>query len=335
MTIGEQVTYMQKSINWGILGTGDSATRFANSLKKLPNAKLLGIGSRSLEKAKIFAKDHNIPRAYGSYAALTNDPDIDIIHIATPHSLHCENTILCLTNGKAVLCEKPMALNAREVHAMIQCAQQKQIFLMEAMWTRCLPVIVKVQQWLKAKKIGDIRFMSADFCRPSNNLNPKGIILNRKFGGGALLDIGVYPLALAHMVFGKKPDKIIAEAILGKTGVDEQTVLILKYGKNAMAQLACSIHAKTPGAAIISGTKGTITIHAPFWHGTSATLAVNGKKEVTITGETGYQFEAAEAMRCLKKNLLESNTVPLTDSIAIAECLDEIRCQIGLVYLAD
>jgi predicted dehydrogenase len=326
---------MQKPTNWGILGTGDAAARFANSLTKLPNAKLLGIGSRSLEKAKTFAENHNVPRTYSSYAALATDPDIDIIHIATPHSLHCENTILCLTNGKAVLCEKPMALNAIEVSSMIQCAHNNRVFLMEAMWTRCLPVIIKVQQWLKAKKIGDLRLMSADFCRPSTNLEPEGIILNKKFGGGALLDVGIYPLSLAHMVFGKQPDKITAETILGKTGVDEQTMLILKYGKNAMAQLACSIRAKTPGTATISGTEGSITIHAPFWHGTSATLAVNGKKEIKITGETGYHFEAEEAMRCLNENLLESSIMPLADSLAVAECLDEIRRQIGLSYSAD
>lgn len=327
---------MRKAINWGILGTGDIAAKFAIGLKKLPKAKLLGVGSRSLEKAKIFAKNHQIPRAYGSYIELATDAEIDIIYVATPHSLHCENTILCLTKGKAVLCEKPIAINAKEARSMILCAQQEQVFLMEAMWTRCLPVIIKVQQWLKAKKIGDIRFMSANFCRLYNDLDPEGIVLNKKFGGGALLDIGIYPLALAYMVFGRKPDVIKADAVIGKTGVDEQTVMTLKYGENAMAQLACSLRAKTPGEAIICGTKGSITIQAPFWHGTSATLSIEGKKKDTkITGETGYHFEAAEAMRCLQKNLIESSLMPLADSLAVIECLDEVRWQIGLSYAAD
>jgi predicted dehydrogenase len=206
---------------------------------------------------------------------------------------------------------------------------------MEAMWMRYMPVMLKVKYWLAANKIGEICTMSADFGFLPKDTSPIKRLYNKELAGGALLDIGIYPLTLAFMVFGKKPRKILAEAVLGRGGVDEQTAMILSYENGAMARLFCSIRVGTPCEAVICGTKGSIVIHSPFWHGGSATLSVNDEKSITVTGDTGFYFEAADAMQCLKKGHLESSLVPLSESLAITECMDEVRQQIGLQYPAD
>jgi len=187
---------MRTRSGWGILGAGNIATRFAADLTNLPDAALVAVGSRSAAKAAEFAAKFDCKRSYGSYAELVNDPDVDVVYIATPHPFHKEHTIQCLQHGKAVLCEKPMAINEQQVREMAKCARENDVFLMEAMWTRFLPVIKTVRQWLEGKKIGDIRMLSADFGFRTG-WNPQGRLLNPDLAGGALLDVGVYIIALA------------------------------------------------------------------------------------------------------------------------------------------
>ncbi len=324
--------HVRDKIKWGVLGCGRIAEKFVTDLKKVPGSVLWAVGSREKARADDFADKHAAMRAYKSYEELARDSDLDIVYVATPHSLHCENSILCLSNRKAVLCEKPMAVNTKEVVSMVNCARKRKIFLMEAMWTRFMPVIVKVRQWLKEEKIGDVRMVYADFGFQAEKADPHSRLFNKNLAGGALLDVGVYPVALAYMVLGSKPIAISAQSFLGKTGVDEQTAMILKYKNGAIAQLSCSIQVMTPDEATICGTKGTIKIHPPFWRGLSATLEINGKEPVTIEGDSGYHFEAIESMRCLGKKLLESNIMTHQDSIDIAETMDNARKIIGLRY---
>lgn len=324
---------MSNVIHWGILGAGNIARSFATGLQVLPQARLVAIGSRSLEKANAFGEAFGIPRRYGRYQELVDDPEVDVIYVATPHSLHREHSLLCLQAGKAVLCEKPFALNAREAREVIACARRKRLFLMEAMWTRFLPIMDQVRQWLAAGAIGEPRLLTADFGFRAE-FNPEGRLFHPALGGGSLLDIGVYTVALAFMVFGGPPARITGLAHLGETGVDEQAAFILGYGQGQLALLASAIRTNTPQEARIDGTHGRIRIDS-FWRATRATLAVEGQEPQTVERPfegNGYNYEAAEVMRCLEEGKLESNLMPLEETLSILETLDEIRRQWGLRY---
>jgi len=322
-----------RTIRWGILGPGNIAHRFARGLNVLPDAELTAVGSRSVEKAAEFAKEFDIPHKHNSYIDLANDPDVDVIYVATPHPFHREHSILCLKAGKAVLCEKPLAINTREVEEIISCARESKKFLMEAMWTRFLPVMARVREWLVEGAIGEVRMLTADFGFRSG-WDPDGRLLNPNMAGGALLDVGVYTVAMASMVFGEQPSRIVSLAHIGETGVDEQAAMLLGYDAGQLAILSCAVRTNTPQEARIMGTEGTIYI-PDFWHATSATLYVSGKDaeqiEMPFDGN-GYNYEAAEVMRCLRAEKLESDIMPLDESLAIMETMDKIRAQWGLRY---
>jgi len=321
---------MKSTIGWGILGAGAIATKFATDLKNLPDARLVAVGSRSEDKAVAFATKYGADRAHGSYEALMNDPDVDAIYVATPHPFHCDHTIACLQHGKAVLCEKPMAVNQGQVRQMVAAAQETGVFLMEAMWTRFLPVVAGVRQWLAEGKIGEPRVVQADFGFRAG-WNPASRLLNPTLAGGALLDVGVYVLAFAAMVLGSDPVAVQAQAHLGETGVDEQTAIALRYAGGELAILSCAVRTNMPQNAAILGTEGMISV-PDFWHATNATLRVQGQEPVTLTGAMGYHYEAAEVMDCLRAGRQQSAIMPWDESIAIARLMDQVRAQIGLTY---
>lgn len=324
---------MTKTINWGILGPGNIAHQFARGLNVLDDAKLIAVGSRSIERAAEFADEFDIPHKYGSYVELANDQDVDAIYVATLHPFHKENTILCLEAGKAVLCEKPFAINAQQVQEMIKTARQSGKFLMEAMWTRFFPVMVKVRKWLAESVIGEVRMLTADFGFRAG-WNAEGRALNPNLAGGGLLDVGVYTISMASMVFGGSPKKISSMAHLGKTGIDEQAAMLLGYDAGQLAVLFCAVRTNTPQNARILGTDGSIYI-PNFWHPNSMTLNASGKDaeqiEIPFDGN-GYNYEAAEVMRCLREGKVESDIMPLDESLSIIKTMDEIREQWGLKY---
>ena len=315
--------------NWGVLGPGNIAVRFTNDLKRLSDATLLAAGSRSLDKAEAFARRQGAVRAYGSYEELLRDRDVDAIYVATPHNFHRQHAIMALEHGKAVLCEKPMEVNAARVREMVAAARRHDQFLMEAMWTRFLPVISGVRQWIKEGRIGEIRLVAANFGFRTA-WNPDSRLLNLSLAGGAALDVGVYVVSLAHMLLGA-PSTVQAHAHIGQTGVDELTSMILGYPTGAMAQLSCAVRANISDGARIYGTEGCIDV-PEFWHATKATLQVAGEEPEVITGEAGYHFEAAEVADCVRTGLKESPIMPLDETIAIAETLEEVRRQIGLRF---
>jgi dihydrodiol dehydrogenase / D-xylose 1-dehydrogenase (NADP) len=324
---------MKTEFGWGILGPGRIATRFATDLGNLPEARLVAVGSRTVERAELFAQRFHIERAYGSYEDLARDPDVDVVYVATPNPFHPEHAMLCLRHGKAVLCEKPMAVNEWHVQRMVECARENGVFLMEAMWTRFLPVMDQVRGWLAEGKIGDVRLLSADFGFRTE-WNPQGRLLNPDLAGGALLDVGIYVLALASMVMGGSPVEIEAVAHIGETGVDEQSAMLCRYRGGALALLSCAVRTQTPQEARIHGTAGSI--HIPgFWHATTATLQVYGQDPVQVVRPAGYHYEAAEAMSCLRAGVTESSLMPLDESIAIARTLDRVRAYVGLAYSMD
>jgi dihydrodiol dehydrogenase / D-xylose 1-dehydrogenase (NADP) len=321
---------MKDRIGWGILGPGTIAAKFAADLRQLDDARLAAVGSRSAERAAAFAQAHGFEHACSSYVELVEDPDVDVVYVATPHPFHREHALLCLRHNKSVLCEKPMAVNEAQVREMVTCARERGVFLMEAMWTRALPVMRQVQRWLDEARIGDVRMLTADFGFRTG-WNPEGRLLNLDLAGGALLDVGVYTVALASMVFGAPPVEIRAAAHIGETGVDEQTAMVLRYGDGALALLSCAVRTDTPQGARIGGAEGSIDIPA-FWHATSATLRVRGQEPEQVSGPVGYHYEAAEVMACLRGGNQESSLMPLAESISIARTMEHVRAQIGLVY---
>jgi dihydrodiol dehydrogenase / D-xylose 1-dehydrogenase (NADP) len=319
-------------IKWGLLAPGGIAHQFARGLKVIPDAELIAVGSRSIERANKFADEFDIPRRYGSYDDLVSDPDVDVIYVATQHPFHKDCTILCLKARKAVLCEKPFAINTEQVKEMIARARACKQFLMEAIWTRFLPVMVKVREWLAEGAIGEPRILTADFGFRAG-LDPEGRLFKPESGGGGLLDVGVYTIALAYMVFGT-PSKITSLAHIGETNVDEQAGMLLGYNEGQIAMLSCAVRTNTPQEARIMGTEGSIYI-PNFWHATSATLNAAGKDpehiEMPFEGN-GYENEAIEVMKCLREGKLESDVVPLSESLSIMETLDSLRLQWGLKY---
>lgn len=321
---------MRTRIRWGILGPGGIATRFATDLQNLPEAELLAVGSRSADRSAEFATRFGAQRSYSSYVGLVTDPDVDAVYVATPHPFHLEHTLLCLDHGKAVLCEKPMGVNERQVREMANRAREKKLFLMEAMWSRFLPVNLQVKEWLDSKAIGDVRMVIGDFgfCTP---WDLAGRWLNPSLAGGALLDVGVYTVAYASMVFGAPPIRVQASAHIGESNVDEQTALLLTYPGGALGLLSCAVRTNTPQDMNIQGTEGSIHVPA-FWHATSATLTRPGHDPMQTLGSASYHYEAAEVMSCLQAGRTESLRMPLEESIAIARTLEQARIAIGLKY---
>ena len=321
-----------EKIRWGILAPGGIAGRLAEGLSVIPDAELIAVGSRSIERANTFADKFDIPRRYGSYADLASDPDVDAVYVATVNPFHKDCSILCLEAGKAVLCEKPFAVNAQQVREMIACARESGQFLMEAMWTRFLPVIVKVREWLAEGAIGEPRMIQADFGFRAG-VNPEGRLFNPELAGGGLLDVGVYPIAMAYMVFGA-PSEVKSLANIGETNVDEQAAMLLGYDGGQMALLSCAVRTSIPHETLILGTEGSI--HIPnFWHATTATLRAAGKEPEPIEMPfkcNGYENEAIEVMRCLREGKLESDIMPLDESLSIMETMDKLRAQWGLKY---
>jgi predicted dehydrogenase len=355
---------MKHKIRWGIISTGAIARQFAQGLSFCPDAELVAVGSRTQATADRFGAMFHVPHRHPSYEALAADPDVEVVYIGTPHNLHRENTLLCLGEGKAVLCEKPFAINAAQAETMIAAARSKGLFLMEALWTRYLPAIVELRKLLAAGVIGDILMIEANFgFRPE--YNPLGRLFNPELGGGALLDIGIYPISLAYFLLGP-PSRLTGMADLGRTGVDERSAVIFGYPSGQLAVLHFSLVTEMPSDVLIMGTEGRIKVHSPIYRpekltvmlkkrpglktsrlpefvkrlGKSPALAVLrqqllGHKERPISlpaQGNGYNYEAAEVMRCLREGKGESPSMPLDETLAIMRTMDQIRAQWGLVY---
>ncbi|NJN97826.1 MAG: Gfo/Idh/MocA family oxidoreductase [Anaerolineales bacterium] len=324
---------MMDKIRWGILGTGAIAHKFATGLKAASGAELAAVGSRAQATADQFGDTFGVPRRYASYEALAGDPEVDVIYVSTPHPLHKDNTLLCLEAGKAVLCEKPFALNAAETEAMINLARQKKLFLMEAMWTRFLPAVIKVRQLIADDVIGEVRMLMADLGFRAE-FDPTGRLFDPALGGGALLDVGIYPVSFASMIFGT-PAKVTSLAHLGATGVDEQSAMLLSYAGGQLSILAAAVRVDIPSEAIIMGTKGQIRVHAPIYCPVRLTLSrpEQGEEIIDLPLEgNGYNYQALEVMNCLRNGWLESATMPLDETLAIMRTMDEIRAPWGLKY---
>jgi predicted dehydrogenase len=332
---GEQgSTPSRDVIRWGILATGWIAKQFTEDLAHVPGAEVLAVGSRSLEGAQAFAATHGIPRAYGSWQELAADADLDVIYVATPHSAHHAATRVCLEAGRAVLCEKPFTLDGAQARELVELARSRGLFLMEAMWMRTNPAIRRIISLVADGEIGEVTHISADFGL-SGPVMPGHRLRAPELGGGALLDLGVYPITLAYLFLGR-PAHIRAWASLFPEGTDENTGIVFGYDSGAVATLACGLRGRTAWRAVITGTKGRIEIPGPFLVPPGFTL-VRGDEEtwvdVPFVGN-GMNHEAVEVVRCLREGLTESPLIPHAETLEIMAILDEIRAQIGVSYPA-
>jgi dihydrodiol dehydrogenase / D-xylose 1-dehydrogenase (NADP) len=328
---------MRDKIKWGILSTGHISGKFANALKLLPEAELVAVASRNMNKAAVFAEKHNIPKAYATYEDLAEDPDIDVVYIGTPHTFHLENSVLCMKNGKAVLCEKAFTINAAEAREMVLVAREENVFLMEAMIPRHIPLLKKVMQWVRDGRIGEVRMVRASRCA-RRDFAPEARQLNPDLGGGSLLDVGVYVISFASQIFNKKPIESIGLSHIGELGSDEQGVAVLKYDKGEIADLSFALRTDAVDEAYIFGTEGYIKIHELFAVPKKAALFIN-REEIEVLEEpvigNALNYEAEEVMRCLKLGLKESPFMPLDESVQIMEIMDKIRKPWGLRYSND
>lgn len=320
------------SIRWGIVGTGNIASQFVSDLKYAPGALGFAVASRDLSRANDFADRFEIERRYGSYEELATDHDVDVVYVATPHRFHFHNAKLMLEAGKAVLCEKPMTVNRRECEALIEIARANNVFLMEALWTRFFPLIQRLKRLVEDRVIGTIELLEADFGFNAP-FAPESRVYNPDLAGGALLDVGIYPVSLALHLFGE-PARIQSSASIGQSGVDETTAVTLEFENGPIAQLHCSVRSQTETAARLYGRDGMI--HLPMeWYQPREMLVKtengNERFETSVSGY-GYHYEAAHVMECIIAGVTESDIMPLSESLAIVRTLDEIRSQIGLRY---
>lgn len=320
-------------IRWGILATGNIANQMAQALTSSKDAEIVAVASRSKESAEAFGKKWNIPNRYATYQALVDDPDVDIVYIATPHNFHYENMQMCLKADKHVLCEKAFTLNATQAEECIDLARQKNLFLMEAMWMRFFPAIVQVRRWLQEGLLGDVRFLQADFCLKIP-FDPQHRLYNPHLGGGALLDLGIYPLSFTTMVLGL-PNEVRSYAHMSKTGVDELDTMQLIYDRGASASLSCSMRVYQPREAFIVGPRGYIKVHNIFFCPDRLTLHITGQdpqdSSFPIDGN-GLIYEVQEVHSCLQAGKTESTIMSLNETLELMKLMDSIRAEWGFQY---
>jgi predicted dehydrogenase len=327
-------------VRWGILGTGQIARAFAQGLRDVPDAALVAVASRKTDTAQSFSDAFSVRpgavMAHGSYEELAADPEVDAVYVATPHNLHADNALMCLHAGKAVLCEKPFTINRRLAREVIDEARHKKLFLMEAMWTRFLPAVREARRLVERGEIGQPRQVLADFgfCA---EFDAHSRLFAKEAGGGALLDIGIYPLSIAAYLLGPV-QQAQAEAVLSETGVDTQTAFSLRHRNGALSSCLCSITAATSSRLIVSGSRGSIELHAPFYmsHALTITDAAGASRTVNLPFlGNGYTHEAIEVGRCLRSGMTESPLMTLDETLDLMGWLDHMREQCGVRYPYD
>jgi len=335
----------EKRWNWGIIGSGKIASDFVASLEFAPEANVVAVGARDKKDAEAFAKKfpNYAITPYGSYQDVVSDPKVEIVYITTLHPLHKEGAILALNHNKHVLIEKPITINGKELEQILQVAKAKNLFVMEAMWTRFIPAICKVREIISSGEIGDVVLVNADMGFNAPYI-PR--LMEPELGGGALLDIGVYVIALASMVLGPKlPEKILGQSTPLKTGPDATTVIQLAYPSGKFANLSVTLRSVTPCEAWICGTKGRIKICSPFWCSMKIIVCKEGEQEKELEfplphsnhtfnfkNSVGLHHQAKHVMERLNQGHKESNIISTAESQVVMEIMDEIRRQIGLKY---
>jgi predicted dehydrogenase len=324
---------MTEHLRWGILAAGGIAGTFVKDLQVI-GAPVTAVGSRDLDKARAFAERNGIPNAHGSYEELVADPEVDVVYVATPHPGHVAAALLALDAGKHVLVEKPFTMSAAEAQAIVDRAGEKGLIALEAMWTRWLPHMIRVREIIAAGTLGEVRAVIADHDQKANP-DPGARMQNPDLGGGALLDLGIYPVSFAWDILGA-PDRVVAISDPTATGVDQQTAIVLGYPGARMAMLHTELDARGPNRAVVIGTDARIEID-PVWYTPTSFRVVDPDGAVLESYESrvdgrGMQFQAQELERLVAEGHGADDILPPAESVAIMATLDEIRRQIGLSY---
>ena len=324
---------MKKKYRWGIMGAGKIADKFCTALSLTDGAEVYAVASRDINNANEYAARYNAVAVYSNYEDLVKDENVDIIYIATPHAFHYEQTMLCLQHNKPVLCEKPMSLTTKQTTEMIVAATKNKLFLMEAMWTGCMPFIEKILSLIKEDTIGEPQYVHADFGFTAP-YDPENRLFNKVLGGGSVMDVGIYPIFLATLIFGE-PSVVQSVSKPTETGVDEYANILLQYPNGQTAHLLSSISFNTSVEAEIIGTKGRIKINNPWFKATDFTLILNDGTQQHFAmphDGNGFEHEIKEVMQCLDNGLAQSNKIPHHLTITISKIMDEILHQAGVVY---
>jgi predicted dehydrogenase len=317
-------------LRWGILGTGGIAHTFAADLRLTDTGEIVAVGSRTAESAREFADEHGVPNRHASYADLVADPDVDVVYVATPHPLHHDNALLALRAGKHVLVEKPFTMNAAEARDVVRVARETGLFCMEAMWTRFLPHVAVIRDWLAAGVLGDVVTVTADHGQWFAE-DPDFRLFAPELGGGALLDLGVYPVSFASMVLGP-PSRIVALADPAFTGVDGQTSMVFGYDSGAQAVLTCTLRAKSPTRAAIMGTTARIEVDGDFYAPAGVSLISRDgdvSRVESVHEGRGLRHQADEVARCLAAGEVESPVLPLDETISVLATMDAVLSLAG------
>ncbi|MBC7589441.1 MAG: Gfo/Idh/MocA family oxidoreductase [Salinibacterium sp.] len=322
------------TLRWGVLGPGGIANDFVTTLHANSDQRMLGVGSRSQERAATFAASHGIPRSYGSYEALVADPDIDVVYVSAPHSEHRDLALLAIAAGKHVLVEKPIALNAAEAREIAAAAEAAGLFAMEAMWSRFLPQSTVIRQLLDDGVLGEVRLTTADLGFRFD-VDPEHRLYNPALGGGALLDLGVYPVWFSHFAMGA-PSAVHAAGSLGVTGVDVQAALTLEYPGGAQALAAATMTANTRTGAVIAGTLARIEVEPMFI--TPAGFTLHGAQGERLDWRDDHEYgfwrdglawQAAAVAQHISDGLTQAPEHPLATTISVLETIDDARTQLG------
>jgi predicted dehydrogenase len=319
------------TVRWGVVGPGRIADKVVRDLPHVPGAVLTAVASRSEERAAAFAAEHGAERAHGSYRAIVDDPDVDVLYVATPHPQHRAVTLAAIRAGKAVLVEKAFTVTPAATREIVDLARERGVFVMEAMWTRFQPAIVRLRELLADGAIGEVQSVQADLGA-QHSTDPADRFYNPALGGGALFDVGVYPISFAQMVLGT-PETVAAHGALSDTGVDVEESVLLGYPGGRSASLLASLRCATPGGARVVGTGGWIDVPPRFHHPSSLVLVRHGREPETISAPplgSGYAHELIEVTDAVAAGRTESAAMPLADTVAVQDVMAEVAARIGL-----
>lgn len=322
---------MPKTVRWGVLGLGNIAKKFADDIKLVPDCKLVAVASSDMGRAKNFAKIYKVNRFYDNYDDLFKDSEVDIIYIASLNNNHYKHSVNAIKHSKAVLCEKPLAINESQVKDLVYLSSERGVFLMEALWTRFNPVFDQLLRWISEGQIGKIKYIYASFSFNGTDRSRDSRLFNLEKGGGSLLDIGIYPLFLSYQLLGY-PISIISDSIKSETGVDKQMAMIFSY-KNSQALLYSSFSHNEDMQAKICGEKGEIYIDSR-WHESKTITLLNNKKtkkKIEFMGK-GYFYEIMESNKCIREKRIESNKWTHKNSLDLVKLMDTVRAQNNIKY---
>ena len=332
-----------KQVKWGIVGTGNISTQFAQGLQLVEHAQISAVASRNIDSANAFAEKFAIPKCYGNYADMAKDAELEIIYVGTPHPQHYENVMLFLEAGLAVVCEKPLGVNSAQTEKMIAKAREKNVFFMEGMWTRFFPAFQQALEWVRSGRIGQPKMIQAVFGYDGSS-NKEQWRFHHSMAGGALLDVGIYPLALTFAMFGTDPVKVTTSAFIAN-GVDEYNSFTFEYSDGRIAVLSDGIGIKLNNSVFIGGTKGSVLLGEGWWHPDRVEFAPWGDSDLGISNardvfeqpypSSGFQFEAQAVQQHYLNGLKEAPEMPLDETLKIARMLDRIRKEWSLVYKED